>query len=121
MIIVRNVQCRTKLINKILNQPYLFMYLFIDWNTCSFCRHVCEAMVYLENNHFVHRDLAARNVLLSEDLVAKVSDFGLTKKVSSLEDTNKLPVKWTSPEALKEKVALLSGEDVLFVWFFFCV
>ncbi|XP_019712761.1 tyrosine-protein kinase CSK-like isoform X3 [Hippocampus comes] len=69
----------------------------------NFAMHVCEAMVYLETNHFVHRDLAARNVLLSEDLVAKVSDFGLTKKVSSLEDTNKLPVKWTSPEALKEK------------------
>ncbi|XP_077372269.1 tyrosine-protein kinase CSK-like [Festucalex cinctus] len=69
----------------------------------KFALHVCEAMVYLESNNFVHRDLAARNVLLSEELVAKVSDFGLTKKVSSLEDTNKLPVKWTSPEALKEK------------------
>ncbi|XP_057693775.1 tyrosine-protein kinase CSK-like [Corythoichthys intestinalis] len=69
----------------------------------DFSLHVCEAMVYLESNNFVHRDLAARNILLSEDLVAKVSDFGLTKKVSSLQDTNKLPVKWTSPEALREK------------------
>lgn len=75
-------------------------------------RDVCEAMAYLEANNFIHRDLAARNVLVSEDNVAKVSDFGLTKEVSSTQDTAKLPVKWTAPEALREKVrtdATLSG------------
>lgn len=67
-------------------------------------RDVCEAMEYLEANNFVHRDLAARNVLVSEDNIAKVSDFGLTKEASSTQDTGKLPVKWTAPEALREKV-----------------
>lgn len=64
-------------------------------------------MEYLEANNFVHRDLAARNVLVSEDNIAKVSDFGLTKEASSTQDTAKLPVKWTSPEALREKVNCL--------------
>uniref|UniRef100_A0A3Q2CM04 non-specific protein-tyrosine kinase n=1 Tax=Cyprinodon variegatus TaxID=28743 RepID=A0A3Q2CM04_CYPVA len=68
-----------------------------------FCRDVCEAMAYLEANNFVHRDLAARNVLVSDDNIAKVSDFGLTKEASSTQDTAKLPVKWTAPEALREK------------------
>lgn len=68
------------------------------------CSDVCEAMEYLEANNFVHRDLAARNVLVSDDNIAKVSDFGLTKEASSTQDTAKLPVKWTSPEALREKV-----------------
>jgi len=65
---------------------------------------VCEAMEYLEANNFVHRDLAARNVLVSDDNIAKVSDFGLTKEASSIQDMAKLPVKWTSPEAIREKV-----------------
>uniref|UniRef100_A0A4W3IB46 Tyrosine-protein kinase n=1 Tax=Callorhinchus milii TaxID=7868 RepID=A0A4W3IB46_CALMI len=69
----------------------------------KFSIDVCEAMEYLEANNFVHRDLAARNVLVSEDNIAKVSDFGLTKEASSTQDTGKLPVKWTAPEALKEK------------------
>lgn len=76
-------------------------------------RDVCEAMEYLEANNFVHRDLAARNVLVSDDNIAKVSDFGLTKEASSIQDTAKLPVKWTSPEALREKVRGVGGSPLL--------
>uniref|UniRef100_A0A8B9RI11 Tyrosine-protein kinase n=1 Tax=Astyanax mexicanus TaxID=7994 RepID=A0A8B9RI11_ASTMX len=66
-------------------------------------RGLLKMFIYLEANNFVHRDLAARNVLVSEDNIAKVSDFGLTKEASSTQDTAKLPVKWTAPEALREK------------------
>ena len=50
------------------------------------------------------RDLAARNVLISDDNVAKVSDFGLTRDVLQKSEGMKLPVKWTAPEALRENV-----------------
>lgn len=65
---------------------------------------VCEGMEYLESKKLVHRDLAARNVLVSDDSMAKVSDFGLTKMDSKVSDNVKLPVKWTAPEALKKEV-----------------
>lgn len=58
-------------------------------------------MEYLESKKLVHRDLAARNILISEDLVAKVSDFGLAKAERKGLDASRLPVKWTAPEALK--------------------
>lgn len=67
---------------------------------------VCEGMEYLESKKLVHRDLAARNVLVSDDSVAKVSDFGLTKVDSKVSDNAKLPVKWTAPEALKKEVGV---------------
>ena len=53
----------------------------------------------------MHRDLAARNVLIADDNVAKVSDFGLTREVISKQEGTKLPVKWTAPEALRDNVS----------------
>ena len=66
-----------------------------------FFSDTCSGMEYLESRKVVHRDLAARNVLISEEGVAKVSDFGLAREESFSQEGGKLPIKWTAPEALK--------------------
>ena len=71
----------------------------------SLHRNVCEGMKYLESKHFVHRDLAARNILISDRDIAKVSDFGLAQDDHGHgEGSSKIPVKWTAPEAVRQKV-----------------
>ncbi|UXI15588.1 transcription initiation factor [Sarcoptes scabiei] len=67
----------------------------------AFAADTCAGMAYLESKQVIHRDLAARNVLISEDGVAKVCDFGLARDQTLGLDGGKFPIKWTAPEALR--------------------
>ncbi len=67
----------------------------------NFALDACSAMAYLEKKGLVHRDLAARNILLDEQQNAKLGDFGMCRETDSQEASWKVPVKWTSPEAVR--------------------
>lgn len=60
-------------------------------------------MAYLEKAKYIHRDLAARNILVGDNNVCKVADFGLARVITEEEYTArqgaKFPIKWTAPEA----------------------
>ena len=43
---------------------------------------VSTGMTYLEQQCYIHRDLAARNILVGENLICKVADFGLARVIS---------------------------------------
>jgi len=61
-------------------------------------------MDYLASKRCVHRDLAARNVLVSEDSVLKIADFGLARNIEKdyyrKTTDGRLPVKWMAIESL---------------------
>lgn len=93
---------------------------------------IAEGMDYLSNHHYVHRyihkyvfyelsllifylpkkyllqyfrDLAARNCLVGEDLIVKISDFGLSRDIYSsdyyrVQSKSLLPVRWMPSEAI---------------------
>lgn len=64
---------------------------------------VAQGMAFLEAKNFIHRDLAARNVLVAENNIVKIADFGLSRCIDDdiyvAHVGSKFPIKWTSPEA----------------------
>lgn len=44
---------------------------------------VCAAIEHAHKNHIVHRDIKPHNILLTKDGIAKVTDFGIARAVSS--------------------------------------
>ena len=64
---------------------------------------VASGMAYLEEKNYIHRDLAARNILVGENLICKVADFGLARVIDEdiyeAHTGAKFPIKWTAPEA----------------------
>ncbi|GCC25880.1 tyrosine-protein kinase Src42A-like [Chiloscyllium punctatum] len=79
---------------------------------------IATGMLYLESKQCIHRDLAARNVLVGDNIVCKISDFGLTRLLKdattgSIPDSQ-LPIKWTAPELASMNQASMKSD----VWSF---
>ena len=81
-------------------------------------------MDFLTTKHIYHGDLATRNVLLTENLDAKISDFGLSRRLyadlkqpqaimaSSEIKSLPLPIKWLALEVLLHQEFVPIKSDV---------
>ena len=81
-------------------------------------------MDFLSDRHIYHGDLATRNVLLTESLDAKISDFGLSRrlyadlkqpqlmKADNDKQTMPIPFKWMPLEVLLHQKFVPIKSDV---------
>lgn len=81
----------------------------------SFARQIATGMTFLASRGIIHRDLAARNVLLDQNCVCKITDFGLAYRNFKYGHGNAkkgcIPVKWTAPEILYGNPASLTSQS----------
>ncbi|XP_066015704.1 fibroblast growth factor receptor 4-like isoform X2 [Pocillopora verrucosa] len=83
-----------------------------NYDLVLFAKQIAAGMVFLGSRGIIHRDLAARNVLLDNNYVCKVTDFGMAYQSFKYGHGNAkkgcLPIKWTAPEILLGNFAGLS-------------
>ncbi|KAI8891927.1 kinase-like domain-containing protein, partial [Globomyces pollinis-pini] len=78
--------------------------------TQSLISQVLDGLVYLHNKKIVHRDIKGANVLVTTDGIAKISDFGLSKKHKNkayhMMSRNSVvgSIPWVAPEAARGHV-----------------
>jgi len=74
----------------------------------SFAWQIARGMSYLSSRGFIHRDLAARNVLVGEDKLLKIADFGLMRytdgDIYEVKRQKKLPIKWMALESINDSI-----------------
>jgi len=76
--------------------------LFLKWS-----HSIAKGMEYLSSKRIMHGDLAARNILIGDNYVAKVADFGLSKTFYDniryrKQERPFVPWKWMSSEYLQD-------------------
>ncbi|XP_020492334.1 tyrosine-protein kinase FRK [Labrus bergylta] len=116
------------IITELMNNGSLLEYLQKDkgatlqiQDQIEMAAQVASGMAFLELQNYIHRDLAARNVLVGENNICKVADFGLARvfmkeneSVYEAKEGSKIPVKWTAPEALHDNKFSIKSD----VWSF---
>lgn len=76
----------------------------------KFAFHIISGVVYLHEKSIIHRDIKGANILVTDQGVAKLADFGCSKRMAgvcttSLEESMsalKGSVPWMAPEVIKQ-------------------
>jgi len=84
-----------------------------------------SAVVHCHEKNVVHGDIASRNFLVSKELNAFICDFGMSLEVpvglphvkGRLDE--QVPVKWTSPEVLSDRLYSFKSDVYAFGMFLF--
>ncbi|XP_043559067.1 vascular endothelial growth factor receptor 3 isoform X1 [Chiloscyllium plagiosum] len=121
-----NAICKRTAVEKILCHPEELVEVDDLWqcpltlvDLICYSFQVARGMEFLASRKCIHRDLAARNILLSENNVVKICDFGLARDIYKDPDyvrkgNARLPLKWMAPESIFDKVYTTQSD----VWSF---
>ncbi|CAE6456069.1 unnamed protein product [Rhizoctonia solani] len=86
---------------------------------CSYqCMQICDGLSYMHKIGIIHGDLKGTNILISDEGVPLLTDFGnallaqYTLKFTQTTSTNTLTMRWAAPELIEESSEHNKATDV---------
>ncbi|XP_043943347.1 interleukin-1 receptor-associated kinase 4 [Protopterus annectens] len=82
----------------------------LSWySRCKIAQGTARGLLYLHSNHHIHRDVKSANILLNDNFVPKISDFGLARASGQFTHTVMTErivgtTAYMAPEALRGEV-----------------
>ena len=83
----------------------------IDWKKAiNIGIQIASALGHAHKNHIIHRDIKPHNIIITQEGIAKVTDFGIARAINSstvtqVEDTmGSVPVSYTHLDVYKRQV-----------------
>ncbi|GMT26307.1 hypothetical protein PFISCL1PPCAC_17604, partial [Pristionchus fissidentatus] len=74
---------------------------WVDW-----AKQIADGMEYLHKNKVIHRDLKSPNILVTEDAMLRICDFGTSHQLNKMNSTQMSfcgTVSWIAPEMIKKE------------------
>ncbi|XP_026736255.1 LOW QUALITY PROTEIN: mitogen-activated protein kinase kinase kinase 12-like [Trichoplusia ni] len=71
----------------------------------NWAKEIAQGMSYLHSHKIIHRDLKSPNILVADNLVVKVSDFGTSKEWNDVSAIMSFTgtVAWMAPEVIRHE------------------
>ncbi|KAJ3565272.1 hypothetical protein NP233_g7743 [Leucocoprinus birnbaumii] len=87
-----------------------------DADRLTLILQVATGLEYLHQNGIIHGDLRAANILISEEGVACICDFGMSKMLEDVDRTRTASPgrnpRWCAPELLEENATISKHTDI---------
>ncbi|XP_071480812.1 tyrosine kinase receptor Cad96Ca-like [Diadema antillarum] len=80
---------------------------FDESKLLKFAWQVAKGMEFLASNKIIHGNLCAHNIMMTEDRICKISDYGMT---SFMPLSGSKPTRWMSPEGMQNKKWSIEGD-----------
>ena len=72
----------------------------LEEDTVNYVRQTLQGLQYLHEQGVIHRDIKAANLLLTEDGVVKLADFGVSTRINRMAMTYAGSPNWMAPEVM---------------------